>query len=119
MTQGELSEDPRDFIASHLVVIANGMTLSTHNFAIFFLMSHGIIKVLLVIGLLKRVLWAYHLAIVAFTLFVIYQVYRYYLYQSPWMIFLTIVDIAIIVLTWLEYRRLKCSATVSDCPEMQ
>src|ERR1700690_1078218 len=59
LTQDELIEDPNDFVATHLLNLANNFSLSTQQFYAFYLLSHGIIKVFLVIGLLRNKLWAY------------------------------------------------------------
>jgi uncharacterized membrane protein len=89
VTQHELSEDPHDFIA--------GM----------YLLVHGVVKVLLVWALFRAKLWAYPVAIVVFAAFGLYQMYRYFLSPSFAMIALTVLDVVVIVLTWMEYLRLK------------
>ncbi len=105
LTQHELSEDRNDVIASYLVRVANDFSASSQVFAGVYLLSHGVIKVFLVESLLGGRLLAYPTAIVFFTLFIIYQMYR--LHPSIEMIALSILDVIVIVLTWLEYRRLK------------
>src|SRR5262249_54720823 len=80
---------------------------STQVFAAIYLLSHGVIKVVLVASLFRELLWAYPAAIVVFTLFIAYQLYRYALEPSTSMIVLSILDVMVIVLTWLEYRRLQ------------
>lgn len=84
--------------------------VSPQLFASFFLLSHGIIKIFLIVNLLQRKLWAYPSAIIIFGLFTIYQAYRFVVTYSPWMLLLTIFDLIVIVLTYLEYRRLKAHA---------
>jgi uncharacterized membrane protein len=107
LTQGELSEDPRDLIANFLVHSAHNLSLSGETFGGIFLLSHGIIKIGLVIALFKRKLWAYPLAMVLFGMFIVYQMYRYAHSHSLWMIFLSLLDAAVVLLTYLEYRNLK------------
>ena len=46
-------------------------------FAAIYLLSHGVIKVVLVASLFRELLWAYPAAIVVFTLFIVYQLYPY------------------------------------------
>src|SRR3979409_179336 len=58
LTQEELIEDPNDFVAGHLLSLAQNFTVSTQHFYAFYLLSHGIIKVFLVVGLLRNKLWA-------------------------------------------------------------
>ena len=107
LTQHELSEDRSDIIASYLVRLAHNVSASTQVFGGVYLLSHGVIKVFLVESLLRGRLFAYPMAIVFFALFIVYQLYRYYLHPSIGMIALSILDLIVIVLTWLEYRQLK------------
>ena len=107
ITQDELSEDAKDFIANYLVQSAHNLSLSSELFGGIFLLSHGLIKIGLIIALLKQKKWAYPLAIGVFGAFILYQMYRFSLSHSIWMIFLSVLDLFVIVLTYLEYRRLK------------
>jgi uncharacterized membrane protein len=59
LTQEELIEDQNDFIATHLLGLAQGFSVSSKNFYAFYLLSHGIVKLALVAGILKNKLWAY------------------------------------------------------------
>jgi len=68
-------------------------------------LSHGVIKAVLVYALLKDKLWAFPWAIGVFTAFGIYQIYRYVVQPSGWLIALTILDVIVIALTWLEWQR--------------
>lgn len=107
LTQHELSEDPRDVIANFMIKLSSKFTISTQYFGVFYLISHGIVKLILIIFLLKRKPWAYPLTIISLILFIIYQIYRYTLYPSSGLIILTIFDIVMIILTFIEYRRIK------------
>ncbi len=109
ITQEELSEDPKDFIAHYLTKLAQNFSVSAQQFAALYLLSHGLIKIFLVIGLLKEKLWAYPAAIVIFSTFIIYQLWRFAFTHSIWLLLLTIFDIIIIWLTWHEYRYKKSS----------
>jgi uncharacterized membrane protein len=104
LTQHELSTDPRDIIANYLLRSAGHLSETAKLFGSLYLLSHGIIKILLVISLLNRKLWAYPAAIIFFILFIVYQLYRYSFSHSPWMIFLSVFDGAIVALTWAEYK---------------
>jgi uncharacterized membrane protein len=76
LTQGELSRDPHDFIASHILKTAHELTGTSLIFGAAYLLSHGIIKLVLVIEVIRNHLWAYLALIVVTSLFVVYQVYR-------------------------------------------
>lgn len=114
ITREERLEDPRDFIANYLFQSAQHFSLSTRNFTAAYLLSHGVIKLWLIIGLLRQRLWYYPVAIVIFGLFIVYQVYRFGLTHSLWLLLITAVDVLVIGLTWHEYRYLR--ARVSPRP---
>src|SRR5690242_6620208 len=64
LTQEELIEDQNDFVATHLLVWAQNFSMGTKNFYAFYLLSHGVVKLLLVIGLLRNKLWSYPASLV-------------------------------------------------------
>jgi uncharacterized membrane protein len=106
LTQYELVEDPQDLIAN-FILRAIHLTSQSQIFGILFLLSHGIIKVFIVAGLLKNKLWAYPAGIVIFSGFGIYQLYRYFHTYSLGLLLLTILDVFVIILTWHEYKIVK------------
>jgi uncharacterized membrane protein len=105
LTQGELSEDPHDFIASHLLHTANGLTGNAVLFGAGYLLAHGVVKVVLVMALLLNKIWAYPWMIVVLFLFIAYQLYRIALDPTAGLIALTIFDLVIVALTWREYQQ--------------
>jgi len=109
VTQHELSEDPHDVLAGFLVRSMQQLSAGARVFAAVFLLWHGAVKVALVWALLRKQWWAYPLAIVAFGLFLAYQLYRYLHTRSVWLLALSILDLFVIVVTWLEYKRLRTS----------
>ncbi len=111
LTQHELLEDKKDLIANYLVHAGSSLSLSTQHFGGYYLLSHGAIKVFLVASLLRRRLWAYPTAIVFFTAFVAYQLYRYAGTHSFFLLILTFIDLAVILFTWIEYKRLRKTRT--------
>jgi len=106
MTQYELSEDPHDLLAGYLLQAAQQLSIDAQIFAAVYLLWHGIVKMGLVIALLQKRFWAYPTAIVAFVLFLVYQLYRYVHTPSNWLLILSILDVFVIVITWLESKRL-------------
>jgi uncharacterized membrane protein len=105
LTQHELSQDPKDFLATHLESYAQSFTTSTSLFLALYLLSHGIIKIILVVALLQQKLWAYPWLLVFLSLFIVYQFYRLVLHMSLGLLALTLFDIFIVGLTVLEYRK--------------
>ena len=107
LTHNELSRDPNDFIATHLRAAAEHLSVGGKTFAAIYLLSHGVIKGVLVYALLRDELWAFPSAIAVFTGFGVYQMYRYVVQPSGWLIALTVLDVIVILLTWAEWRRVK------------
>ncbi|SRR5258708_1044017 len=107
LTQEELIEDPNDFVATHLLSLAQNFTVSTQHFYAFYLLSHGVVKAFLVIGLLRNKLWAYPTSLVVLTLFIVYQLYRFSYTHGFGLIVLTVFDVFVMGLIWHEYRLVR------------
>jgi uncharacterized membrane protein len=107
LTQEELIEDPNDFVAMHLLVLAQNFSVSSQHFYAFYLLSHGVVKIFLVIGLLKNKLWSYPASLAVMSLFIAYQLYRFFYTRSLGLIVLTVFDLIVMVLIWHEYRLLR------------
>jgi uncharacterized membrane protein len=71
--------------------------------------THGVVKLVVVVGLYLRQRWAYPVAFVFLGGFVIYQLYRLTYAPTAGLALLTAFDLFIIWLTWREYRRTKAS----------
>src|ERR1700680_2533178 len=104
ITQDELIEDPKDFVATHLLTWVQHFSVATKHFYAFYLLSHGLVKLLLVIGLLKNKLWAYPASLIALGLFVLYQLYRFSYTHGAGLIVLTVFDLLVMSLIWNEFR---------------
>ena len=107
LARGELIEDPSDFLANSIQHYLPYLSEHSQLFAAFYLLSHGIIKIFLAVGLLRRKLWAYPSAIIVFILFILYQIYRYTYTHSIFLILLTIFDLFVVWLTWHEYKVIR------------
>jgi len=92
--------DPHEWIARYF-------PMSEHNFYAFYLLSHGLIKAALVIGLLREKLWAYPASFAVFGAFIAYQLYRYSFTHDIGLILLSIFDLFVIFLAVHEYRLLR------------
>ncbi|WP_352846277.1 DUF2127 domain-containing protein [Mesorhizobium sp. M0767] len=103
-TQEELIEDPNDFIAGYLSQMASHFSVASKEFYAFYLLSHGLIKLLLVVGLLRGKLWSYPASLAALGAFMIYQVYRYSYTHSFGLLVLTVFDAVVMVLIWREWK---------------
>ena len=107
LTQHALTEDPHDFIATHVLHYGTKLAAGHNVFAALFLLTHGLVKVVLVTCLLLNKLWAYPFALVTLSLFLIYQLYEMIVAPSLGMGFLTVLDAVIIWLVWREWQNVK------------
>ena len=105
MAKQEIADDPNDLIASFLINSANNFYYDAHIFAIVYLLAHGIVNIFLAVSLFKNKMWAYLWAIFFFGGFIIYQTYRFSHTHSIMLLVLTIFDIFIVLMIWLEYNK--------------
>ena len=107
ITRAELREDPNDWLSNLLVRFGHNFTSSAALLAGIYLLLHGVIKLVTLFLLWRKILWAYPLAIIVFFGFIAYQVFEFVSRHSVFMILVTALDLFMIVLTWLEYRKMK------------
>ena len=106
LINNEIIEDPHDFIAKHILDTAHHLSGASLAFGAAYLLSHGIVKLVLVEEVWRDRMWAYIGLIVVTGLFVIYQLYRLlFVGFSIGLTLLTVFDLIIIYLTQVEYRR--------------
>jgi len=91
---------PHEWVAHHFQP-------AEQHFYAFYLLSHGLIKAVLVFFLLREKLWAYPASVAVFGLFIAYQLYRYSFTQDIGLILLSIFDLFVIFLAVHEYRLLR------------
>ncbi len=104
LTQDELSEDPNDLVSNSLLRAAHQFSLSGPLFSALYLLSHGIIKIILVTALFKNKLWAYPWSLSVLGIFIVYQLYRYSHTRSLSLIALSVFDIVVMWSIWREYQ---------------
>jgi uncharacterized membrane protein len=87
--------------------LARHFHASEQHFYAFYLLSHGLVKSVLVVGLLRQKLWAYPASFVVFGLFIAYQLYRFSYTHDLVLIALSVFDLFVIYLAVHEYRLLR------------
>jgi uncharacterized membrane protein len=107
LTQHELIEDPRDVVATILRQSVANLSVGAHIFGGAYLILHGLAKLWLVTGLLRKKAWAYPFTVVFLCLFIAYQLYRISYQFSFGLALLTFFDAAFVFLILREYRLLK------------
>lgn len=108
-----LSRNPNAFVASHLLHASQNIVSHAHYFVFFYLLSHGVAKVVLVVALWCNRMWAYPAMIILLAAFIVYQLYRMTFAPSIFLGALTIFDALVIWLTWAEYKKQKRSRAIA------
>jgi len=104
LTAPELAEDPHDALANFLLHSVVHLGAKTTTFLAFYLLIHGVVKVVIVWALLRGTRRVYPWAIAALTAFLGYQLYELVVAPTVSVLLLTIFDAIIIALTWREWR---------------
>jgi uncharacterized membrane protein len=99
---------PDDFLSQHILTSAENFSRGAAIFAGLYLLSHGVVKLVLVVEILLEHLWAYVGLIVVTAIFILYQLYHI-IFQHPTFSFiaLTLFDFVVIYLTNKEYGKQK------------
>lgn len=97
------------YLGDRVIEFGRSFSIKTRHFAIFYLLSHGILKMTVIFFLWKEKLWAYPLSVAIFGFFIVYQTYHFIGSHSIFLLLLTVLDAAMIILTIAEYRRLKAA----------
>ena len=116
LTQDALQENPHNIIATHVLKLGNHLAGGHNLFAAAFLLTHGLVKVVLVTCLLLNKLWAYPWALGVLGLFLVYQTYLLVTKPTFGMAFLTILDIVIIGLIYREWQQVRRGHTPGSSP---
>ena len=116
VTAHELAQDPKDFIARHLLHSASQLTRSRTLYGAVYLLGHGVGKVVLAVLVLRERLWAYPAIIVLLAAFIAYQLYRITQHATVALVALTAFDALVVALTAHEYRRRRRDRAASARP---
>ncbi|MDQ1575619.1 MAG: hypothetical protein QOH55_769 [Microbacteriaceae bacterium] len=97
----------RNFVAYWAGHFGQELVAGSSMFVVFFLLAHGIVKVVLVYCLLREYHWVYPYALAVLGLFAAYQVFVLVGAPTVGMALLTALDFLIIWLVWREWRVLR------------
>lgn len=107
LTHHELTQDPTDPMATWTRHAMEAFSIETQHFYAIYLMTHGGLKLAMVLLLARRILWAYPAAMALLAGFILYQLNHWTHTHSPALLVLTAFDAFMIYLVWREYRALK------------
>jgi uncharacterized membrane protein len=99
-----LLRPPPDFIWGFAIKGFQGFTATPQAVWVFIFLSHGIVKLALIAGLLRNKLWAYPWSAAIFSLFILYQLWQ--MMSTPSLVLLLIIalDVIVVFLVLHEYR---------------
>lgn len=104
----DLLGDPNGTLSTHLAEAANHFANgSSRWFAIFYLFAHGLIKLVLVWALIKKIMWMFPVSVVVLAAFVVYEVWRAVHTHSIALPIFAAIDVVIITMIIREYRKLR------------
>lgn len=105
--QMELTEDPDDRLFNYFYNSAQNFSIADKNFLIFYLLSHGVVKAVLVAGIFKNKAWAYPSFLLIQISFILYQILAVFHRESILLAVITLFDVGILWLVWHEYKLKK------------
>ena len=107
LTRTEVSQEPTDAMALWFGHLLETLSIQTQHFYALYLLSHGLLKLFMVLLLQRRTSWAYPAAILVLLGFVTYQLYDWSLTHSPFLLVITGFDLFMAVLVWREWLGLR------------
>lgn len=114
LTHFEITAHPQDPLATWSRDAVAQFTLGTEQFYGWYLLVHGGLKLVMVIMLWSKVIWAYPASMAVLAGFVTYQLYEFVYDSSPFLLLLAAFDLFMIWLIWQEYRMLRPPSVAAD-----
>ena len=106
MVNNDLTSDPTDVIGSTFHHLAKSLSMDTHNFFAWYLITQGMVKFLTIIALARGERWFFPIGAAILSTFVAYQLIHIWLNFSGILLVLTLFDIVVVTLVLREYRAL-------------
>lgn len=94
------------FIGDYIARLDKELAASGVAFLVIFLITHGVVKLVLVYCLLKKIVKVYPAALAVLGAFLVYQVYVFIQTPTIGMAAFCLLDAGIILLVWREYKML-------------
>jgi len=104
ITAKELDEDPIKWVINYIIRFTYDSSAETKHFFIYYLILQGLINIIVVVLLWKKVMWVYPLSILMYVGMVIYEFNYYSGSHSLLIIIFIAIDIITIYFIIQEYR---------------
>lgn len=114
LTRYEIAEGPQDGLATWVQRHAELLSMQSQHFYALYLLSHGALKLAMVILLALGLSWAYPAALLVLAGFVTYQTYEWLHSGSPFLLMLSGLDMLMIYLVWQEYRAIRAGHPLAE-----
>lgn len=101
-------------LSSMITNAGERLTSDATLFAVIYLLLHGALKLVTLALLWRKILWSYPLSIVLLVGFITYQMFEFFNHGAISMLVLCVVDLMMIALTLLEYRKLKAQLSMGQ-----
>ena len=106
MVNNNLTSDPTDVIGITVHRVAASLSLDTHNFFAWYLITQGMVKLLTIIALSRGERWFFPIGAAILSIFIGYQLIHIWLDFSGILLVLTLFDIVVVTLVIREYQAL-------------
>lgn len=103
----EIARDPNDFIATRFIYWSVDVYSGAKIFAVFYLILHGVINIVLAVSLAKGKVKIYPAIILTLFIFIFYQLYKYMHSLSLTLLMLILFDLFFVAIILLEYKKKK------------
>jgi uncharacterized membrane protein len=113
LTRNQIAHEPNERAVTWLAQTAASFSVESQHFYALYLLSHGALKLAMVVLLARRVLWAYPASVVLLAGFIAYQLQHWTETHSSALLWLSALDtlmIALVIREYLGLRRLPHAA---------
>jgi len=106
-----IRHDPDSFASRMGLRLVERLTDAGQDFAALYFLTHGVVKIFVVICLLRGWMWSYPLGVAVFAGFIGFQTWEFFAGSHSWfMIAMNVLDLVLIALTLNEWRQKKALA---------
>lgn len=107
LAHNQLIEGRHGPIFTRLLAGLDGFSSASQHFYALYLLGHGIIKLVIIVMLMRKLAFAYPLGMAVFSGFVVLQMNRWTHTHAPALLALSLLDALVIWLTWREWHGVR------------